>query len=835
MYRMLVLLALLGIASYLGSQPSAPLLPPVRKATVQLPAALRALPAGINSAYEESDPVISADGQVLYFSRGRHPQNFGVDKAADIWMSRRKANGAWSRPVNVGAPLNNIHHNIPLALDPSGEIIYVSDHYDLEGEGMAWSKKEGRSWSAPQACKISDFYTIGDGATFFLAADGNTLLMALERREGFGRRDLYVAFREADHQWSVPQNLGSTINTSKEEARAFLAADGTTLYFASRGHGGEGGFDLFYSRRLDDSWTNWTPPQNLGKTINTRYDDEYISVPAQGNPAFLVYRDTSSKNIYTANLPDEFRPEPVKLIQGQVQAGGEPDKVQLISVDLNDPEHPPRELPLREDGSFSLIVPAGVELGLQLDAPGYFPMSTYLPGNGYSIPEENGGTILAATEWSPEYQQRDGQIRDLRLRLNQVDEELTDLRRQREEYLNTLRENDPSYGTIRYSDPELDALRHRYEMMNRPVIIDTIPPKGKSDNWQQKGSAIPEKDRNRGTPDDELADMKKRFNQFYQPEKVGQPEEEEFLWEEAKSFTDFQQEMEQKMLAEMRPQIGRELTETMWPQVKASLQGSLDPESMKILDEKEYEIREQIAQSLEKGLIKVEEAPILMPEWQRKMESEIRSNLEPKVRSRLEEELQPQVRQALTNEAFFQIRQQEAEALDQRLREQVHLQIKEEEQQQPIGLAPEGNPSDMRIKGGGTIPVAFEEQQKALHLLKAEKGAIFPLNNVFFKPNTDLLKEVSYTELDRVVRFLAENPKIKIEVAAHTNGWLNHSLSLELSEQRARTIYNYLVGQGIAGERLQFKGYGKTRPIASNETVEGRRKNQRIELQILAN
>jgi outer membrane protein OmpA-like peptidoglycan-associated protein len=831
----LILLAFLGIALCLEAQPSAPLLPPAGKPVMQLPANLLAMPIDINSPYEESAPVISADGNVLYFSRRLHPQNFGADKAGDIWMSKRKMNGSWTRPVNVGAPLNNTLHNVPLALDPSGEVIYVMDSYNEAGEGLACSQRDGRSWSTPQVCTITDFYTIGDGATFQLAADGNTLVMALERREGLGRRDIYVSFRETEHQWSAPLHLGNTINTPKEEARAFLAADGITLYFASRGHGGRGGFDLFYSRRLDDSWTNWSAPQNLGETINSPYDDEYISLPAQGDPAYLVYRDTNSMNIYTASLPLEFRPEPVKLVQGKVRMEEEDSReVQVISLDLNSGQVP-RALPIREDGSFAIIVPAGEEMGLQVDAPGYFPVSTYVPGNNLEVQEEERDPMLASTEWSQDYLKRDGEIRNLRLRLNQVDEELAELRKQKEAYLNTLREEYPEFGSIRYSDPELDALRHKYEELNRPVIIDTVPPPPVKEDWQSKGSVIPEKDRMRGTPDDELAEMKKRFNRFYQPATQEKEEEDQFLWDEAKSFTDFQEEVEEHMMQEMRPKVGRDLTQSLWPQVRASLQGSLDPKSMKILDEKEYEIREQIAQSLEHGIMALEQAPIRMPEWQDDLEAEIRSNLEPQVRSRLEDELKDEVRQALTNEAFYQIRQQEADLLDQRLKENIRLQMQEEERRQTSGMASEGQMRDIQVKGVRPVPAVYEEERREFQLLKAEKGAIFPLNNVFFKPNTDLLKEVSYTELERVVAFLADHPQITAEVAAHTNGWLSHSLSLELSEQRARTVYDYLLSRGIAGERLQFRGYGKTKPIAPNDTLEGRRKNQRVELHILDN
>lgn len=835
MCRNLLAVILIGIASYLGAQPQAPALPLKRKAVVELPAGLNLLPDFINSSAEESAPLISADGNTLYFTRRRHSQNFGVDKLGDIWVSKRNVKGNWSRPVNVGAPLNNIYPNSVVALDPSNEVIYLQDAYGQGGEGMAWAAREGRSWSNPQACTIEDFYTIGDGATFNLCADGNTLIMGLERQEGLGRRDLYVSFRQGDYEWSVPQHLGNVINTNKEESRAFLAADGQTLYFASRGHGGRGGFDLFYSRRLDDTWTNWSTPENLGEGVNTPFDDEYISLPATGDPAYLVYRDTGSLNIYAAHLPEAFQPQSVTLVRGKVNMGNQQSirQLEVTSLDLQS-EGTVRQLPLQPDGTFTIVVPPGAELGIQAAAPGYFPTSTYLQGTGAS--EASGmdqRTLLASTEFSPEYLQRDGEIQHLKLRLDQVDEELAEMRKLREAYLKEENLPDPQLGSRLYSDPELDALRHRYETLNRPVEIDTVPVP-KTYDWDPKGSVIPEKDAHRGTSDNELADMKKRFNRFYQPEsKKKEPQADNvFLWDEAKSFSDFQKGIHEQMLEEMRPRIGRELAKELWPQVKASMRTKVNSDLITILDEKEYEIREQIAQQLEDAMIQVGQSRIEMPSWQQDLEVELRTNMEAKVRLELREELRDEVRQALQNEAYYQVRQQEAVQLNEQLQEKVEQQVAEE-QYQLAGAA--FHEKDISVKGTGTTYVGYQEEERDLVLLSPEKGSSFVLNNVFFKPNTDQLKEVSFLELGRVVHFLAENPNIQIEIAAHTNGWLSHSLSLQLSEQRARVIAEYLFGQGVAPGQVKFKGYGKTSPIASNDTLEGRRKNQRIELLVLEN
>ena len=85
-------------------------------------------------------------------------------------------------------------------------------------------------------------------------------------------------------------------------------------------------------------------------------------------------------------------------------------------------------------------------------------------------------------------------------------------------------------------------------------------------------------------------------------------------------------------------------------------------------------------------------------------------------------------------------------------------------------------------------------------------------------------------ELKRIVSFINKNPQLVIEIGGHTNGWCSTEFAEELSDNRAKAVYDYLIDKGIAENRLAFKGYGKKDPIASNKTAVGRKKNQRVEL-----
>jgi len=106
------------------------------------------------------------------------------------------------------------------------------------------------------------------------------------------------------------------------------------------------------------------------------------------------------------------------------------------------------------------------------------------------------------------------------------------------------------------------------------------------------------------------------------------------------------------------------------------------------------------------------------------------------------------------------------------------------------------------------------------------------LNNVYFETNSFALDGRSTAELNKLVAFMKINPSAKLELAGHTDNVGNEADNLKLSGNRAKAVYDYLISKGIDKTRLTFKGYGKTQPIADNNTEEGRAKNRRLEAKI---
>lgn len=113
-------------------------------------------------------------------------------------------------------------------------------------------------------------------------------------------------------------------------------------------------------------------------------------------------------------------------------------------------------------------------------------------------------------------------------------------------------------------------------------------------------------------------------------------------------------------------------------------------------------------------------------------------------------------------------------------------------------------------------------------------GATVVLNDIYFQFDRSTILQQSYKELSNLVNLMQDNPKMRIEIGGHTDDQGSASYNLRLSESRAKAVADYLIAKGIDPKRLQYRGYGKTRPIADNKTEEGQAKNRRVEIKILS-
>jgi len=133
------------------------------------------------------------------------------------------------------------------------------------------------------------------------------------------------------------------------------------------------------------------------------------------------------------------------------------------------------------------------------------------------------------------------------------------------------------------------------------------------------------------------------------------------------------------------------------------------------------------------------------------------------------------------------------------------------------------------------IKAGYREIHKDLYLVPLEIGQVVRLNNVFFDFDKWDLRPESFIELDRVVKLLQENPAIVIEMSAHTDSFGSDDYNFNLSDNRARSVMQYILSKGIDPKRITSQGYGESKPVAPNDTPENRQLNRRVEFTILKN
>jgi outer membrane protein OmpA-like peptidoglycan-associated protein len=349
---------------------------------------------GVNTKYSEHWPVISPDGKTLYFLRDGDPNNFGL--SGDIWYSEIQSDGKWSNAVHMSKPLNSIDGGSVCSVTPDGNTLLLLGLYRKDGRieysGFSFSRKTKAGWGFPQALVIKNFYNDNEHWSGYLSNDGKKLFTGIQRKDSYGECDIYVSFLQNYNVWSEPMNLGGVINTPEMEEDAFLASDDVTLYFESKGHGGYGGFDVFMSKRLDDTWKNWSQPVNLGNTINTVKDDQEYFIDAKGDYAYFASGDRSfgDLDIFRIKLPEKVKPEPVVLVYGNVYNAKTKEPVEAgikyenlangieAGVATSDPVY----------GSYKIILPCGKVYGFSAKASGFYSVSENIDLTGISAYKE---------------------------------------------------------------------------------------------------------------------------------------------------------------------------------------------------------------------------------------------------------------------------------------------------------------------------------------------------------------------------------------------------------------------------------------------------------------
>ena len=352
-------------------------------------------------------PVLTADEQTLVFT--------ALKPEGDEDLMTATFNGeTWSPPVSLSPNINTPDNEGTASLSADGRTLVFTACQGRKGFGscdLYVSKKTGSDWSSPEnlgPTVNSHFYESQPA----LSADGRRLYFVSDRPGGQGRRDIWQSDLNADGTWAQPVNLGVPVNTPANEASPFIHPNGQSLFFASDGHIGMGGYDLFVTRpnetdnaQSTDRGTVWSMPTNLGYPINTAEDQASLFVSANGTRAYYSYEEqkdgvSQKSRLYTFELSESLRDRvrPVSFLKGVVADAKtkKPLGATVELIDLKTNQIVSRVQTDVQTGQYTAVLPSGGEYALYVSTQGYlfkslsfdFTQKTKGDGMTLSVPLE---------------------------------------------------------------------------------------------------------------------------------------------------------------------------------------------------------------------------------------------------------------------------------------------------------------------------------------------------------------------------------------------------------------------------------------------------------------
>ncbi|MEJ6615620.1 MAG: OmpA family protein [Crocinitomicaceae bacterium] len=344
---------------------------------------------GINTENPEYFPTITVDGKTILFTRrikdGRVDGPFKEQE--DFFVSQLSNRGIWQTAVAMPNNVNTVNNEGAPTISADGRSLVFVACPDATGKDygenrtgkgscdLFYTKKLGSNWTNPVNLPGNANSFVWESQPS-LSADGRTLyfIRRVSQRNQPMNSDIFVSRIDDNGSWGTAQRLPDYINTPVEEESVLIHPDGKTLYFASRGHVGMGGSDLYVCRM--DKNGNWGEPQNLGYPINTQFEENSLMVSPDGEIAFFAsdreggYGDL---DIYYFEMPEKLRPTKTLYFEGVVYdvvtKRPIPGKFQLIDLETG------KEVIYSEadklTGEFMVSLPISKQYALNVTYPGY--------------------------------------------------------------------------------------------------------------------------------------------------------------------------------------------------------------------------------------------------------------------------------------------------------------------------------------------------------------------------------------------------------------------------------------------------------------------------------
>ncbi len=337
----------------------------------------RELSDTVNAFPMQYFPVLTADEQELIFTRR---MGGGQEDDEDLVVSKKDTRGLWMKPVSISPHINSPLNEGTCTISADGRQLIFTSCIGRRGYGscdLFESRKVGDEWTVPLNLGPQINSAAWESQPS-LSADGRMLFFVSDRRGGLGNKDIYISYKLDETRWTPAENLGNKINSPYEEISPFIHVNGRTLFFASNGKPGFGGFDIYRSEREN---AQWTEPLNFGSPVNTYEDQFSLFITADGQRGFYSHEDNekiNSSKIIEITLPEElqlrYKSNYVKgIVYDKKTKLPLKARVELFNINKNELTSSVESDSVT--GEYLMVLTQGADYGLYVSRPGYLYQS----------------------------------------------------------------------------------------------------------------------------------------------------------------------------------------------------------------------------------------------------------------------------------------------------------------------------------------------------------------------------------------------------------------------------------------------------------------------------
>ena len=330
------------------------------------------LPKLVNKFQSQYFPVMTADRETLIYTGNQ-------DLDENLYVASIK-DKIWTEPISISEKINTKENEGTATISADGRTLVFTSCGGKKGFGscdLFISYKQGDNWTSPQ--------NLGQGVNSpewesqpSLSADGRTLYFVSDRKGSLGKRDIWVSKLDSTNMWKKAINLGNPINTIEDDLSPFIHANGKTLFFASEGHVGMGGLDLYFTENQQDKWKN---PENLGYPLNTFEDQVALFITADGKKAYYsLERDQEDKyrraKIVEIEVPESLQAKfkATSFLKGIVYDATTKQKLQadIELISLKNNELVGKINSDSQSGTYTFVLASGGDYAVFVSKKGYF-------------------------------------------------------------------------------------------------------------------------------------------------------------------------------------------------------------------------------------------------------------------------------------------------------------------------------------------------------------------------------------------------------------------------------------------------------------------------------